>query len=224
MAMELIDGINATTSKFFNFSSVKKRKFFTNTVVDALAKIHQTTSDKYGFIGKTERFDTWQEFYKTMLLDVYERTKLFCSKNASGLNDNIIALLETSIRNIDYILSDEVEKPSLLHGDLWVANIMVDEKTFAPTGIIDPLHPMWGDKEFDLFPLNATWGKRFKLYKTYKAKYKTSTNVDLKTALYYFVNEVLCGLELNTWYGSGDAFYNMLMKQLKKQLKKHNLT
>ncbi|MDR3217190.1 MAG: fructosamine kinase family protein [Clostridiaceae bacterium] len=222
MAMERIDGVSAQDLPFF--LSAKKRRLISETVISALAKIHETTADKYGYVDGTESFDTWQEFYKAVLFDVYERAKPFCKENVSPLNDKIIAVLEIGIKNIDYILADKVKKPSLLHGDLWIANIMVDAKTFEPTGILDPLHSMWGDKEFDLFPLNAPWGRRFKLYETYKKRYETSARVDLKTAFYYFVNEVLCRLQSGSWSGGGgNSFYKLLIKCLENEYQKHGI-
>jgi fructosamine-3-kinase len=222
MAMERIDGISAQSLPFF--LSAKKRRIIAEKIISALAEIHETTASRYGYIDKTERFDTWQEFYKVILFDVYERAKVFFKQNENKLSGKVLTLLETGVKNIDYILADKVEKPSLLHGDLWIANIIFNEKTYEPAGILDPLFPMWGDKEFDLFPLNAPWGTRFKLYKTYKRKYKTSQRVDLKTAFYYLVNEVLCRLQTGGWSGGGgDSFYKILIKRLEKEYKKHGI-
>ncbi|MDR2091034.1 MAG: fructosamine kinase family protein [Clostridiales bacterium] len=222
MAMEHIDGICAKDLPLF--LSAKKRAHIAGTIADALAEIHKTTAGKYGYIGKTERFGTWREFYQNILTDTYTRFKIFCKQNENGLNGKITALPEAGIQNLGYILADEPENPCLVHGDLWIGNIMADKKTCEPSGILDPLNSMWGDGEFDLFPLNAPQRKNFKLYETYKEKFAASERVDLKTALYYLANEVLCRLQSGGWSrGGGNAFYRTLIKRLETQYKKHNI-
>jgi fructosamine-3-kinase len=221
-AMQKIDGVNANNLPFF-LSRVKKKQIAELTV-HALNQIHSVTQNQFGYVDKTERYDTWQQFYKVILSDVCKRGQSFFEQNPSKYGKKALKLLKNALKHFDYIFSEAVLQASLLHGDLWIANIMVDKKTYLPTGIIDPLHSMWGDREFDLFPLNAPWGKRLKLYKTYKAKYLTSKNVDLKCAVYYLANEVLCRLQAGSWDGGGgDKFYKMLTSQLEKQFKLHKI-
>ena len=221
LCMERIRGVNALSSLRFPFLGRRKRANFAETITDALIKIHGASRDKFGFVGgaeAAEQFDTWQEFYKKLANDTFEKAKGFCS--VGWLDKAIFSLLEIGMEKFDYIFADKVEKASLLHGDLNVLNIMVDKKTFAPTGIIDPFNSMWGDREYDLFQLNAITGQRYKLYDTYKRKSKCSERVDLKCAFYALVNECLCHMKS----GHCPPFaYSGISKRLTEQYQKHGI-
>jgi fructosamine-3-kinase len=220
LCMERIAGVNAGNPRFL-LKSKRKRKFFTETVINALGKIHETTNDKFGFIdgtGTEKRFDTWQEFYQTIAFDVYEKAKVFYK--GGKLSRKIFELLEKGIENIDFIIGEKVEKACLLHGDLNIFNIMADKKTFAPTGIIDPFNSMWGDKEYDLFQLNALTGVRYHLFNTYIHKYGGTKRAALKCAFYALVNEILCHIK-SGW--SSKVLYFLIAKRIKKQYKIHGI-
>lgn len=219
IAMECIQGENAAKVRL-PFSS-KKRKQFADVLIDSVGKMHDyDCGNKYGFIGSDERFDSWQEFYKDFLLKVFDESKEFC-QDGSRLSRKIYSLLELGVKNIDYILSEPVEKPSLVHGDIWLPNVMVKKSTFEPVGIIDPLNAMFGDKEYDLFPLDAPVKRSLRLYKTYKERFITTEKVDLKVAFYALVSEVSCNIKSQE--KTGRMFYNYLIKRLEKQYKIHGI-
>lgn len=219
IAMESIQGENAAKVKLPLL--IKKRKHFTDVLINAVGKMHEyDCGSQYGFIGSNERFDSWQEFYKDFLLKVFDRAKEFFQDD-SRLNRRIYGLLELGVKNIDYILSEPVEKPSLVHGDIWLPNVMVNRRTFEPVGIIDPLNAMWGDKEYDLFPLNAPVKRSLRLYQAYKDRFRTSEKVDLKVAFYALVSEVSCNIRSQE--RTGKMFYHYLIKRLEKQYKIHGI-
>lgn len=219
IAMECIQGENAVKVKLP--FSLKKRKQFTDVLIDSIGKMHDyDCGSKYGFIGSDEIFESWQEFYKDFILKVFDEAKEFC-QDGRRLSRKIYSLLELGVKNIDYILSEPVEKPSLVHGDIWLPNVMVKKSTFEPVGIIDPLNAMFGDKEYDLFPLNAPVKRSLRLYQTYKDRFKTSEKVDLKVAFYALVSEVSCNIKSQE--KTGRMFYNYLIKRLEKQYKIHGI-
>ncbi len=213
LCMEKINGVNALMHLPFLFCSKKKRARFADIVTDALGKIHEVKSDRYGFIASKERYDTWREFYFKLANEVFTKAQAFL---ASGrLKPAIFSLLEKGMRNFDFIV-DGATVPTLLHGDLNIANIMAEKKTFIPTGIIDPFNSMWGDTEYDLFQLNMLTGARCRLFKTYQRKFKTSEKAELKCAFYALVNEVLCHVTNGT---SSRILFFFIIKRIKKQYK-----
>jgi fructosamine-3-kinase len=217
IAMERIDGVPAG-GRGFLYKSRKKRKTFAKSFTDALGQIHETTHKTFGFVHTQERFDTWQAFYKKHALAVYEKAKAF--REDGKLDNKIFVLLEKGIQNFDCIFSEKVEKASLIHGDFYVMNLLVNKKTLAPVGIIDPFLSMWGDREYDLFALNAMTGARLKLFETYKKKFKTTRKVELKSAFYALVFEVFHHLNLG-W--CTPSIYKGLAKRLKRQYRKFGI-
>lgn len=219
MVMEKIPGKSAA-KVHLPFSS-KKCKRFSSILINSVGKMHEyPCGTQYGFLGSDKKYDSWKNFYKDFLSNVIINAKEFCF-DKSRQSKKIYCLLKKGLDNIDYILSEPVKKPSLVHGDIWLPNIMVDIKTFIPTGIIDPLNSMWGDKEYDLFPLSAPLKKRLKLYQTYKRKFETSKKVDLKIALYALASEVSCNIKSGN--RTGKFYYNFLIKRLENQFKIHKI-
>jgi len=174
----------AAGNKQKNFSEDFGRKF---------ALLHKFTSEFYGFyednyigsnpqlnISKENEKHDWTEFYfnKRILfqLQLAEET---C--NSTSELRKSIAVLENKI---DEIVVDDGEKPSLLHGDLWGGNYLINEKGFAC--LIDPA-VYYGNREADLamtklfggfdswfyeaynetFPLTAGYEYRENIYKLY---------------------------------------------------------
>lgn len=90
----------------------------------------------------------------------------------------------------DNIFCEEVSEACLIHGDLNVANIMVDKGRLS--GFIDPLNSMYADREYDLFQFDNLLKKRFNLRSVYMKKYGASANCDYKCAFYGLWNEVYC--------------------------------
>ncbi|MCL3862474.1 phosphotransferase family protein [Actinotalea sp. K2] len=51
----------------------------------------------------------------------------------------------------------EVTTPSLVHTDLWPANLFVDPVTRSLTGVIDPERSVWGDPLLELVGADQLW-------------------------------------------------------------------
>jgi fructosamine-3-kinase len=217
LCMEKIEGTNALTYLPFLFVGKDKRQRFAEIVTDALGEIHKVTADAYGFVAGGKRFAAWKDFYYPFANDTFlKAAELYKQRRLSAA---IFKLLEKGMAHFDRIVTDATA-PTLCHGDLNVMNIMADKKTFLPTGFIDPFNSMWADAEYDLFQLNFLTGVRFKLFDTYKRKFKTSENVDLKCAFYALVNEVLCHVKTGK---SSKFLFRFIIKRVKKQYELHGI-
>ncbi len=170
----------------------KSATFFSDFGRD-FAQLHKCRSSSFGFyednyIGSTPQKNLtdadedkdWTKFYfnKRLLFQL-----LLCEKNGYADEDlrKNFSRLESKISEI---LKDSEEEPSLLHGDLWSGNYMVDENGNAC--IIDPA-VYYGHREADLamtrlfggypedfykayndsFPLKEGWEYRENIYKLY---------------------------------------------------------
>ena len=212
-AMDKIDGESAFASSLFDFFISKRTKqAFADKVTTALHEVHTHTSDKFGDTLCPD-CDSWLDYYKPFAQAVMDKAQ---EMSKSGeLSGKIVAAMQEAWSKFDVIFSEEVKEACLIHGDLNLANIMVD-KNFEISGFIDPLNSAYADKEYDLFQFDNLLGKRFKLRKTYIQKYGASKNCDVKCAFYGLWNEVYCYIK------SGELFsmiMHPLVKNMKKQLK-----
>lgn len=191
--MERMEGKPA----FFNFgllfANKRKKQAFADKVVEGLHSIHECKNDKFGNT-MNPTFDTWQEFYKPFAKDIYDHAeKLYSQKK---LSKKIISAMRSAWEKFDIIFSEKVEEACLIHGDLNVANIMVNKRGEL-TAFIDPLNSMYADKEYDLFQLYNLTGKKLRLGKTYIEKYGASKYYKEKLAFYGLWNEVFCVIKSN---------------------------
>jgi fructosamine-3-kinase len=164
-----------------------KKDSFKNLGRD-LAKLHQFRGEKFGlsannYIGSTVQINTpsdcWWEFYLhnrlLFQLKLAETNNLATKEMAQG-----IARLE---RIFPELLKTD-ESPSLLHGDLWSGNFLIDDKGDA--WLIDPA-VYYGNREAEfgmitlfggfnqdffsgyeeVFPLEKDWKKRSSVYRLY---------------------------------------------------------
>ena len=213
-AMEKIDGSSAFMSYLSRLLMGKRKKqVFADKVTTALHEIHSHTNDKFGDT-LCPNCDSWLEYYKPFAQAVLDKAEELRSSNE--LSEKIIATMRDAWAKFDVIFSEEVEEACLIHGDLNLANIMVD-KNFEISGFIDPLNSAYADKEYDLFQFDNLFGKNFSLRKTYIKKYGASKNCDVKCAFYGLWNEVYCYIK----YGELVSFImNPLVKNMRKQLKR----
>lgn len=170
--------------------SGKRGSTFSEKFGRQFARMHKTTSDSFGFyennfIGANPQINlpqrkNWTEFY-------WENRLLFQYKLAERngySNSEFKTLFNKLEKALPQILDGTEEKPTLLHGDLWSGNYLVD--TEGNPVLIDPA-VYYGHREADLgmtllfggfdsmfykaydeeFPLVYGWRDRMDLYKLY---------------------------------------------------------
>lgn len=150
---------------------------------EQLANLHQTTSDKFGlekdnFIGSLPQYNenktSASEFYIEMRLN--PQLKIAEEK---GFSLNVPS---SFFKNIENEIPDE--KPSLIHGDLWNGNFIINKDgrpclidpatAYAPREMdIGMMHLFGGfnDELFEIynetFPLEKGWQDRIPLWELY---------------------------------------------------------
>ena len=153
-----------------------------------LARLHRATSQHFGlpydnYIGTLQQSntgtDTWAEFYRDRRL-----TPLINRAHDRGLLPNTLRRQSEQLLDRLPILAGPVEPPSLVHGDLWGGNRLVDQ--YGKSWLIDPA-VYFGFREVDLammllfggfdetvlsayhevYPLSPDWRDRVALYQLY---------------------------------------------------------
>jgi fructosamine-3-kinase len=150
-----------------------------------LAKMHQTTNDTYGlsydnYIGRLSQKNT----FNTDWIDFFIQNRLQFQIDLAG--NKMPVKIQSQFEKLYQKLPDlsPVDKPSLLHGDLWSGNYFYNIQGKAV--VFDPA-VYYGHREVDLammslfggfsreiydiyntlFPLETGWQDRLKIYQLY---------------------------------------------------------
>ena len=214
IGMEYISGI-CGTDKSIPYSF--RKKHLAESIVNNLLVIQKAHNDKFGVYNHAV-YDTWQQYYSEFAKDIYTFSKLKYSKQE--LDAVVMKAVALSYRNLDIIFSEEISPPTLIHGDYWMPNFIIDKKSMELLAVVDPFNVMWADSEYELFALTAGAGKKLRLYETYKRKVKVSKYCDLKLELYALYSELL-------WYKKQvpveHSYLRKRAKRLLKEMKKHKM-
>ena len=208
IGMEYINGENLQSCRALLFKSKKQRRKIGECIVNSLLHTHEVSSEKFGDVANP-LFDSWLELYKPFAAQTLLKAQEL--KLDGKLDDYVLIAMSVAWDKFDVIFEEPISKPSLIHGDLNVMNIMADKKLKMPIAIIDPLCARYADREFDLFQFNAMTGKKYYLYDIYKEKYQVSKNCDIKCAFYALWNEVYCFIQTG-------KIYKSLMKPIVKNI------
>jgi len=167
----------------------KSRNYFSD-FGRSFALMHKYSSENYGFyednfIGSNEQKNipagseknNWASFYfnKRILFQLKLAEKL---GNATSELKRGIGKLEEKIEDI---IETSDEKPSLLHGDLWGGNYMVDENGNAC--LIDPA-VYYGHREADLGMTKLFGGFSSEFYEVYNETYPLQDGYEYRENIY----------------------------------------
>jgi fructosamine-3-kinase len=154
------------------------------------AEMHKYSSEYFGFyednyIGSTpqlnipsvEEKNDWVQFYfnKRLLYQIHlaERNEYLLSELK-----NLFKSLESKI---DSILETKDNIPSLLHGDLWSGNYMIDENGNAC--LIDPA-VYYGHREADLAMTKLFGGFGYNFYDSYNEEFQLEDGYEYRENIY----------------------------------------
>jgi fructosamine-3-kinase len=156
--LEYIDSVAASSGFWERFGT-------------ALARLHKHFGEAFGldhdnYIGslhqQNRKHDKWISFFIEERLEIQLRLAI----NSGLIDRSVIFSFEALYKRLDEIIP--AEPPSLIHGDLWSGNYMVDEKGEAC--IIDPA-VYYGHREMDIgmSRLFGSFGGGF--YESYNREY-----------------------------------------------------
>jgi aminoglycoside phosphotransferase (APT) family kinase protein len=103
-------------------------------------RIHNTTGERFGYPYPGPQFTSWSEMILDRLAGISEGLMLH------QLDIPAFAMI-SEIAHANASLLDEIQTPSLLHGDLWTFNLLIRQDTGEPTitGVLDVERAWWGD-------------------------------------------------------------------------------
>lgn len=150
----------------------------------ALAQFHKIKQEKYGFdvdnfIGlspqKNILSSNWGEFFYEYRLS-FQANMI---ENPKIKEEFVSTLLKNKDKLINF-LNENVEHPSLVHGDLWSGNVLFEKEKIY---IIDPAS-YYADREVDVAMTNLFGGFSKKFYEAYNKEYPLSTEYKKKQVIY----------------------------------------
>jgi aminoglycoside phosphotransferase (APT) family kinase protein len=111
-----------------------------------LRQIHAITGERFGDPPPGESFQRWSEALAYRLARVRERLLETGLAAEAGLVSAVQARAAA-----ERALVDEVNTPRLLHGDLWLFNLLLRETPDGPrlVGVLDADRAWWGDPPAD---------------------------------------------------------------------------
>lgn len=109
-----------------------------------MRQIHDVRGEAFGLPRPGFQFDSWSQ----AVVDRLERT-LRAARDLQLDATNFAKVLETVRAHPQQL--DEIEIPRLLHGDLWLFNILIDRDADGPSivGVLDADRTWWGDPMAD---------------------------------------------------------------------------
>ncbi len=175
---------------------------------EQLANLHKFHQKQFGFyednyIGLTPQIntasDSWSEFYfNHRLLYQYK----LAEKNGY-INDEFRKAFQIIEKRIDRILEGSEEEPSLLHGDLWGGNYLIDLDGQAV--LIDPaVH--YGHRESDIAMTKLFGGFPTLFYKAYQCSYPLKDGFEYREKIYQLYHI------LNHMNMFGKSYYNQCIQ------------
>lgn len=153
---------------------------------EGLARLHRIEADEHGldrdnFIGRLPQPNApvarWGEFYRDRRIGAQAEI----ARKRGRLPARRADLLARLIARLPDLLDDAISPPSLLHGDLWGGNYLVDEGG-APV-LIDPA-VYYGHREMDLAMTELFGGFSTRFYDAYHAVYPVDPGYGDRRALY----------------------------------------
>jgi len=171
-------------------SSIKKKNNFSEDFGRKFAQLHKFTSTDYGFyennyIGSTPQINIASKEEKNSWVEFYFNKRLkfqFDLAEKNGFIDQDFRKLFLSLENkIESIIKPEQEIPSLLHGDLWSGNYIVDENGEAC--LIDPA-VYYGNREADLAMTKLFGGFESKFYTSYNEFFPFENGYEYRENIY----------------------------------------
>ena len=181
-----------------------------------LAKLHSFRGEKFGFVEdnylgdspqsnltSTAGKDNWAIFFAGNRLHFQAEL----AEKKGYATPEIRGLLEVLIEKIPDLLSGTEEKPSLLHGDLWCGNYLIDVD--GRPWLIDPA-VYYGHREADLAMTSLFGGFTKTFYSAYESAFPLVPGYPEREPLYQLYH-LLNHLNL---FGTG--YYGQVLSILKR--------
>lgn len=205
-SMLIMQKINGTTLESARINA-RGKAVFEAELGAAIAQLHRHKAERFGPATTEQKHEQWLDIYGPIVQRVIEQNRVALPSNAREVADHIAQHLSHWL--------DHKPKPTLLHGDLWANNILLDDaKPDHPRilAFIDGL-ANYGDPEYELANLQlfGTAGSTF--YNVYSKVHTVDPGYRRRSRVYWLINL----LQNSTRYGDKSIPYcEKLTKELRQ--------
>ncbi|MEQ8476467.1 fructosamine kinase family protein [Fulvivirga sp.] len=167
-----------------NIKPAPKTKNYWQLLGEGLAHQHKITSQKYGlthdnYMGSLHQDNSQSENWIGFFISSRLKPQIKLARDKGLMDEYISKSFDQLYDQLDSLL--EIERPALLHGDLWNGNIMTDDKG-SPV-LIDPA-VYFGNREVDLAMTQLFGGFDDAFYEAYLSTYPISGDLDARIDIY----------------------------------------
>ena len=170
-------------------STGTKSKNFFEDFGKRFAELHKYTSEHFGFyednyIGSNPQKNIPSEKEKSDWVSFYFNKRILFQLQLAEKLGNSTEELQKAVSKLENKIEEIIsssEKPSLLHGDLWGGNYMVDENGSAL--LIDPA-VYYGNREADLAMTKLFGGFSGDFYKSYNQELPFADGYEYRENIY----------------------------------------
>lgn len=207
LILEKLPGIQASSLKDPTLSVQEQ---IAEEIVDLLLKWHDVSHPQgYGPLNGPY-YDKWSDFQKSLAMMHLDEVKSLPLEKP--LPSIILEAAERSIESAEAILGDVSGEAVLVHGDIWLPNILIDPETYRVTGIVDPQNCRWDEREADVVPMDWPYGDYQFLMKVYQQRYPLREGWPLRFAFqrFWFMMEAMYLIGPDSAKGEAENLMRML--------------
>lgn len=176
LAMEKLPGSNLSE---FNLSVLQHQEL-DGQIALAVAQLHSHTRETFGNVFADPGKNKWVDIFRAKV----ENTLPVCEQR---LGRETFKRVNQILGRLDVIFADRTGPASLVHGDLWVTNIIIDicNGKVKLSGFVDP-STIYADPEYELAYLEVfrTVGSEF--FRVYRQYHKIAAGYEeLRRSVYH---------------------------------------
>lgn len=183
--MEFFDGYACSDDAVLNASD-EIRHDIAMEIANNIAKLQGVKGNKFGELLNPQ-FTDWHAYYRPFAARMLEEAAILVEEGI--LVKPILDTMNIAYANYDKIFDEPISVPTLIHGDYWASNIMVNQN-FHLIGVVDPFNALWADSEYELFALNAMYGDKLPVLEAFLSKNPVSSKFGVKNEFYFLFSEL----------------------------------
>ena len=198
LLMECVSGVNLSNPNL----SIGERISIDKEIAELLLKLHSHKRSSYGKIDDLKGCSNWLDIFVPKLIHISNQTK-------NMLPSDLLINIKKIIEIIPEVFCN-LGKPTLVHGDIWDANIIVDkiDNKWTVTGFVDP-EIIYADVEYELAYLQSFTKSNDVLFSVYNSVSPMREGYELRR-LFYWLHTYL----VHVWYFKTENYKNLTEKTI----------
>lgn len=176
----ILQKIAGTTLEAANLTP-RGKDVFQQELAAAVGELHRHKADRFGPVASDQPYDSWLDIYGPTVEKTFEQGRGMMSSTSREVLDHILRYLDRWL--------DHKARPTLIHGDLWANNILLNDAHPDQPRILSFIDSQasFADPEYELayLQLFGTGGKIF--FKAYSQSQQIDPGYKHRSRVYWLV-------------------------------------